>query len=238
MQGSQELREKLATACRLLYMEGLMDHAGLAGARIPETGNLLLNPREMRGTQGRHPGIMAADDLVVVDPDGRKVEGGNNPPSETPIFTGVFRARPDVMAVFHLHLPTATLFSIVGKPILPIGVMGSPFGESVPVCPDGTLIQRPEQGDGVALALGNNLAVILQGHGAVIVGGGVEDAFVASVLLEDNAVRQYRAALIGTPRAMERGELEEARRQVWNPKVVAKIWNYYLLKAQAQGLLQ
>ncbi|OGA24952.1 MAG: hypothetical protein A3I02_14470 [Betaproteobacteria bacterium RIFCSPLOWO2_02_FULL_67_26] len=238
MQGSKELREKLATACRLLYMEGLMDHAGLAGARIPETGNLLLNPREMRGTPGRHPGIMAADDLVVVDPEGRKVEGENNPPSETPIFTGVFRARPDAMAVFHLHLPTATLFSVVGKPILPIGVMGSPFGESVPVCADGTLIQRPEQGDGVARALGNSLAVILQGHGAVIVGGSVEEAFVASVLLEDNAVRQYRAAMIGTPRAMERGELEEARRQVWNPKVVAKIWTFYLLKAQAQGLLE
>jgi ribulose-5-phosphate 4-epimerase/fuculose-1-phosphate aldolase len=238
MQGSKELREKLATACRLLYMEGLMDHAGLAGARIPETGNLLLNPREMRGTAGRHPGIMAADDLVVVDPEGRRVEGANNPPSETPIFTGVFRARPDVMAVFHLHLPTATLFSVVGKPIRPIGVMGSPFGGTVPVCPDETLIQRPEQGDGVAHALGSNLAVILQGHGAVIVGGGVEEAFVASVLLEDNAVRQYRASLIGTPKAMERGELEEARKQVWNPKVVAKIWNYYLLKAQAQGLLE
>jgi ribulose-5-phosphate 4-epimerase/fuculose-1-phosphate aldolase len=237
MQGSKELREKLATACRLLYMEGLMDHAGLAGARIPGTGNLLLNPREMRGTAGRHPGIMAADDLVVVDPEGRKVEGANNPPSETPIFTGVFRARPDVMAVFHLHLPTATLFSVVGKPILPIGVMGSPFGEAVPVCPDGTLIQRPEQGDGVALSLGQGLAVILQGHGAVIAGRDVEEAFVASVLLEDNAVRQYRAALIGTPRAMERGELEEARRQVWNPKVVAKIWNYYVLKGQQQGIL-
>src|ERR1700704_2267921 len=189
MQGTTELREKLATACRLLFMEGLMDHAGLAGARIPETGNLLLNPREMRGTAGRHPGIMAADDLVVVDPQGKKVEGANNPPSETPIFTGVFRARPDVMAVFPLHLPTATLFSVVGKPILPIGVMGSPFGEAVPVCADGTLIQRPEQGDDVALALGGNLAVMLQGHGAVIVGRNIEEAFVASVLLEDNAVR-------------------------------------------------
>ena len=238
MQGSKELREKLAIACRLLYMEGLMDHAGLAGARIPETGNLLLNPREMRGTPGRHPGIMSADDLVVVDPDGRRVEGANNPPSETPIFTGVFRARSDVMAVLHLHLPTATLFSIVGKPILPIGVMGSIFGETVPVCPDGTLIQRPEQGDGVARALGKGLAVILQGHGAVIVGANVEEAFVASVLLEDNAVRQYRASMIGTPKAMERGALDEARRQVWNPKVVAKIWNYYLLKAKSQGIVQ
>ena len=237
MQGSKELREKLATACRLLYMEGLMDHAGLAGARIPETGNLLLNPREMRGTAGRHPGIMAGDDLVVVDPDGKKVEGGNNPPSETPIFTGVFRARPDVMAVFHLHLPTATLFSVVGKPIRPIGVMGSLFGEAVPVCADGTLIQRPEQGDGVALALGKSVAVILQGHGAVIVGASVEEAFVASVLLEDNAVRQYRASMIGTPEAMKGEALAEARRQVWNAKVVAKIWTYYLLKAQSSGIL-
>ena len=238
MQGTTELREKLAIACRLLYMEGLMDHAGLAGARIPETGNLLLNPREMRGTAGRHPGMMAADDLVVVDPQGGKIEKGNNPPSETPIFTGVFRARPDVMAVFHLHLPTATLFSVVGKPILPIGVMGSPFGAAVPVCADGTLIQRPEQGDGVALALGQNLAVILQGHGAVIVGRTIEEAFVASVLLEDNAVRQYKAAMIGTPQAMEGRELEEAQRQVWNPKVVAKIWTYYKMKGEHAGVLE
>src|SRR6185503_15243288 len=238
MQGSSELRAKLATACRLLYMEGLIDHAGLAGARIPETGNLLLNPREMRGTPGRHPGIMSGEDLVVVDPDGKRVEGKNNPPSETPIFTGVFRARPDVMAVFHLHLPTATLFSVVGKPILPIGVMGSPFGSAVPVCPDGTLIQRPEQGDGVAHALGKGLAVILQAHGAVIVGATVEEAFVASVLLEDNAVRQYRASAIGTPQAMAGRELAEAQRQVWNPKVVAKIWTYYRMKGEHAGVLK
>ena len=43
-----------------------MDHAGLAGARIPGTGNLLLNPREMRGTPGRHPGIMTAGDFAMV----------------------------------------------------------------------------------------------------------------------------------------------------------------------------
>ncbi|HLC25939.1 MAG TPA: class II aldolase/adducin family protein [bacterium] len=237
MNGTQQLREKLATACRLLYMEGLMDHAGLAGARIPETGNLLLNPREMRGTQGRHPGIMAAEDLVVVDPEGKKVEGENNPPSETPIFTGVFRARPDVMAIFHLHLPTATLFSMVGKPIRPVFVMGAPFGESVPVCLDSTLIQRPEQGDEVARALGKNLAVLLQGHGAVIVGASVEEAFVASIFLEENAVRQHRASMIGTPRSLEGAELIEAQRQIWHPKVISKVWNYYILKAQSTGIL-
>jgi ribulose-5-phosphate 4-epimerase/fuculose-1-phosphate aldolase len=212
MQGTTELREKLATACRLLFMEGLMDHAGLAGARIPETGNLLLNPREMRGTPGRHPGIMTAGDFVVVDPEGTKIEGENNPPSETPIFTGVFRARVDAMAVFHLHLPTATLFSIVGMPLRPVGVMGSPFGRAVPVCPDATLIQRREQGEAVARALGQNLAVLLQGHGAVIVGGSIEEAFVAAILLEDNA----RAPV---PRERDRNaQSHEGRRAAPSPK--------------------
>lgn len=237
MDATKELREKLAMACRLLYMEGFMDHAGLAGARIAETGNLLLNPREMRGTQGRHPGIMAPDDLVVVDPQGKKVEGDNNPPSETPIFTGVFRARPDVMGIFHLHLPIATLFSMVGKPIRPVFVLGAPFGESVPVCTDSTLIQRPEQGDEVARALGKNLAVLLQGHGAVIVGRSIEEAFVAAIFLEENSVRQYRASMIGTPKALEGPALLEAQRQTWHPKVISKVWNYYILKARSQHLL-
>ena len=237
MQGTTELREKLATACRLLFMEGLMDHAGLAGARIPETGNLLLNPREMRGTPGRHPGIMTAGDFVVVDPEGTKIEGENNPPSETPIFTGVFRARADAMAVLHLHLPTATLFSIAGAPLRPVGVMGSPFGGTVPVCPDATLIQRREQGEAVARALGQNLAVLLQGHGAVIVGGSIEEAFVAAILLEDNAVLQYRASAIGTPKAMKGDALRRAQKQVWQPKVISKMWHYYVMKGQSKGIL-
>ncbi len=237
MQGSKELRDKLATACRLLSMEGMIDHAGLVGARIPETGNLLLIPREMRGTQGRHPGIMKGDDFVVVDPDGRRIEGTNNPPSETPIFTGVFRGRPDVMAVFHLHLPMATAFTVVGKPLRPVYIFGAPFGDCVPVSDDGTLIQRPEQGDELARALGDNLAVLLKSHGTVVVGATIEEALVAAVMLEDNATRLYQASLLGSPNVLEGEELATLKRQIWQPKVVSKMWGFHMLKAQAAGLL-
>jgi L-ribulose-5-phosphate 4-epimerase len=237
MDSSQQISEKLAIACRLLYMERLMDHGGLAGARIPGTGHLVLNPREMRGTPGRHPGLMSAEDMVVVDAEGKRVAGTNNPPSETPIFTGVFGARPDVMAVFHLHLEYATLFSTVGKPVVPIGVTGAPFGETVPVHPDPTLIQRPEQGVAVARTLGKNVAVILRGHGAVIVGTSIEEAFAASVMFEDNALRLYRASQIGTPQALEGRELAEATAQIFHPKVIAKMWHFYLMKGKDEGIL-
>ena len=52
----------------------------------------------------------------------------------------------------------------------PVGVTGAPFGREVPVHPDPTLIQRPEQGVALARTLGDSVAVILRGHGAVIVG--------------------------------------------------------------------
>ena len=237
MTASLAVREKLALACKLLYMEGLMDHGGLVGARLPETGGLVLNPREMRGTQGRHPGLMEAGDMVVVDASGKRIEGTNNPPSETPIFTGVFAARPEVMAVFHLHLEYATLFSIVGKPLLAVGVTGAPFGETVPVHPDPTLIQRHEQGVEVARTLGERAAVILRGHGAVIVGGSIEEAFVASVMLEDNALRLFRASQIGTPQPLAGTELADSKAQIWHPKVIAKMWTFYNMKAKDLGVI-
>ncbi len=237
MDTSLETREKLALACKLLYMEGLIDHGGLVGARVPGTGGLVLNPREMRGTEGRHPGLMEADDMVVVDASGKRTAGSNNPPSETPIFTGVFGARPDVMAVFHLHLNYATLFSVVGKPLLPVGVTGAPFGETVPVHPDPTLIQRPEQGVALAQTLGDRVAVILRGHGAVIVGRSIEEAFVASVMFEDNALRLFRASQIGTPIPLTGVELADAKSQIWQPKVVAKMWTFYNMKAKDEGVI-
>jgi ribulose-5-phosphate 4-epimerase/fuculose-1-phosphate aldolase len=238
VENSFAVREKLALACKLLYMEGLIDHGGLVGARVKEgEGNLVLIPREMRGTLGRHPGLMGADDMVVVDAVGKRIGGTNNPPSETPIFTGVFGARPDAMAVFHLHLNYATLFSIVGKPLQPVGVTGAPFGKEVPVHPDPTLIQRPEQGAAVARTLGNRVAVILRGHGAVIVGRSIEEAFTASVMLEDNALRQFRAMQIGTPQVLDGEELVDAVRQMWQPKVVDKMWTFYNMKAKEEGVI-
>jgi ribulose-5-phosphate 4-epimerase/fuculose-1-phosphate aldolase len=238
MDKSLPTREKLALACKLLYMEGLIDHGGLVGARVPGSNDLVLNPREMRGTEGRHPGLMEADDMVVVDAAGTRIAGTNNPPSETPIFTGVFGARPDVMAVFHLHLQYATLFSVVGKPLQAVGITGAPFGETVPVHSDPTLIQRPEQGVALARTLGDRVAVILRGHGAVIVGRSIEEAFAASVMFEDNALRQFRACQIGTPQPLNGEELADALKQIWHPKVIAKMWTFYNMKARDEGVIQ
>jgi len=67
--------------------------------------------------------------------------------------------------------------------------------------------------------------------------GRLEEAFAASVMFEDNALRQFRASQIGTPRPLQGSELAEARAQIWHPKVIAKMWHFYLMKGKADGVI-
>lgn len=229
----EEVKEKLALACRLLYMEGLLDHAGLVAARIAGDSRLVLNPRTMRGTRGRHPGIMTAEDMVVVDAEGNLIQGDNDPPSETPIFTEILRNRSDMNACFHLHLNWATLFSTINRPLVPIMTQAAVFGE-VPVHPDSNLIQTKAQGEALSTTLGDARAVLMRNHGAAIVGEDIESCFTAAVLLEQNAQKLYNASLLGQPRILEGKERLEAAERTWREKVILKVWDYFNLKMASE----
>ena len=56
-------------------------------------------------------------------------------------------------------------------------------------------------------------------------------------MFEDNALRLFRASQIGKPQSLAGPELEQARSQIWHPKVIAKMWAFYNMKAKAQGAI-
>lgn len=232
----EDVKEKLALACRLLYMEGLLDHAGLVAARISGESRMVLMPRTMRGTRGRHPGIMKAEDMIVVDAEGHLIEGENDPPSETPIFTEILRNRSDMNACFHLHLNWATLFSTISRPLVPIMTQAAVFGE-VPVHPDSNLIQTKAQGEALAATLGDARAVLMTNHGAAVVGEDIESCFAAAVLLEQNAQKLYDACLLGQPKILAGKERLAAEERTWQEKVILKVWHYFNLKAATEGII-
>src|SRR6185312_12901266 len=62
-------------------------------------------------------GMMASDDLVVVDEHGRKLSGGREVSSEIAMHLFIYRERPDVNAVVHAHPPTATGYAAAGIPL-------------------------------------------------------------------------------------------------------------------------
>ena len=64
---------------------------------------------------------MTADDMVVVDMEGRVVEGNLNPSSDLPTHIELYKAFTDIGGVTHTHSRWATIFSQAGISIKPFG---------------------------------------------------------------------------------------------------------------------
>jgi L-fuculose-phosphate aldolase len=59
-------------------------------------------------------GMMEPEDLVLVDLNGRKIEGKREVSSEIQMHAMIYRMRPEICGVVHAHPPTATGFAAAG----------------------------------------------------------------------------------------------------------------------------
>lgn len=217
----ERLKSKVALATRMLAREGIIASSGHVSARVPGTNLVVIGPADVTRD------ILTADDIVTVDLNAKKIDGKSREPLETEIHTGIYRARPDVMSVVHSHPVHSVVFSITKKPILPVSVHGAIFGDGVPTFEQVGHINTRELGDGLARALGSHRAVLLKMHGAAIVGASVEEAFVASLQLEENAEKQLWAEATGKFDPMTAEEAARSVRQSFQPSSIQKRWQYY-----------
>lgn len=226
-----ELTEKLVTCIRLMAMEGLLDFNGHVSARLPGD-RLLINSR-----YSTRAGV-TPDQIVIADMAGKLVEGDDQPPSETVIHTEIYRARPDVNCVAHLHPQYATVLTIAGVPLVPIYILASLFGqEGIPVFDDPRLIRTREDGQAIAAALGHKPALLLRAHGAVAVAADIEGVFAVAFAMEDNAKKAVWASALGKPRPLTSAEMEQYGAPVSDRGTKRKIWNFHVQKAHATGWL-
>lgn len=225
------LKEKLVTCIRMMAMEGLLDFNGHVSVRLPDD-QLLINAR-----YSTRAGV-TTDQIVMADMDCNLLEGEDEPPSETVIHTEIYRSRPDVQSVAHLHPQYATLFTIAKTPLVPVYIVASLFGEEgVPVFDDPRLIRSTEEGRAVAMALGEKSALLLRAHGAVTVAPDIEGVFAVSFAMEDNAKKTIWASSLGKPNPLTVPEMEQYGAPVSSRGTKYKIWNFHVQKAMATGWL-
>ena len=224
------LKNKLAYACRLLEMLGLIDFSGHISARIPNSQVFFINPGPLSRTE------VTPDDMAEVTLKGEWVGGKINPPGETPIHAAVYQVREDVNSVIHLHCHYAILPSIVGKDLVPVCQHGAIFGPIVPVYPHAEHIENFEKAFSMAKVLGGSKAVIMKGHGAVVAESSVEAAFLVSCHLEENARLLVEASILGKPIPLSEGQLKRATADTFRPRSIEKGWSYFLEKGRKAGI--
>lgn len=80
-----------------------------------ESGLVVIKP------SGVDYSTMTADDMVVVDLDGNRVEGKLKPSSDTPTHIELYKAFPGIGGVVHTHSLNATSFAQAGMSITAYG---------------------------------------------------------------------------------------------------------------------
>src|SRR5882672_5874207 len=225
------LRTQITECTRMMVMAELLDYSGHISARLPGTDRFLIPPRDASRAG------LTADDILVVDLNGKVLEGKGPAPTETAIHWGVYKARPDVMAVGHGHPPMSTLFTMVDRPMVAIRNYGFRF-IGTPIHPDPTHIRTNEQADAVARTLGSCRCCLLRGHGSVVACDSVPEVFLDSLEMEENARSTVYASSLGplkpiTPEEVELLKPSFAR----NTYRIAKTWEHYREKARLSGML-
>ena len=228
-----ELKSKLAMSSRMLFNAGLVDYSGHISARIPGSDRLLILPHPVSRA------LVKPDDMVVTDFDGKLIEGKYKAPSEVFMHARAYKARGDIESVAHLHNHVVATLTMVDKPFYPASSNpGAFFGPGpLPVYKDPALIHTIEQGDAVAKALGKGDAVMLRGHGSMVVGQAIEWVFAACVDLEEAASRFYKASVLGPVLVYSDDETQRVMKGRRKDSVVQKIWDHNVAKSKLAGLM-
>lgn len=225
-----DLVDRVVYANRILYDQGVVDGLGHVSVRHPsEPGVFLLSCN-------RAPALVKREDIVCYDLDGNAVsETSERPYLERFIHSGIYRARPDVVAVVHSHSPSVIPFAITHKPLKPVfhmsGFLGSGsahFEIREAAGNSDMLIRSPYLGEALAKSLGKHNCVLMRGHGSTVVGTSLEQVVYRAIYAEVNAKLQLAANGLG-----EISFLNEEEAQLssdMNDGQIPRSWNLWVTR--------
>lgn len=228
-----DLRTRLALGCRVLAMEGLGDVVlGHVSAREPGTDRFWMKAASVGLEE------IGVQQLVLVDFEGNKLAGDLPRHGEYPLHAEVYRRRPEVNAVVHVHPLYSTVFSALDEPLRPITHEGAWFTPPPPRFTEITdLILTREQGALVAEVMGQQDALFMRNHGVLVAGRTVQEACLKAITLERAAREQL--LLAGRSRFDWTSDEEAVlkREHIFNQRITGWFWEYYLRKLERQERL-
>jgi len=207
----KEIREELVELNQALPANRLVVWTGgNVSIRDPKSGLVAIKPS----------GIMFPDltpeNMVVVDLDGKQVEGDLAPSSDTASHLYIYRHREDINGVVHTHSDYATAFAALGMPIPAVlTAIGDEFGGPIP-CGDFALIGSEAIGKAVLDAIGNTTAVLLKNHGVFTIGKSGRAALKSAVMVEDVAKTVWLAKQLGEPCEISQEDLKKLNERYMN----------------------
>jgi 3-hydroxy-2-methylpyridine-4,5-dicarboxylate 4-decarboxylase len=230
-----EAIDQVVMANRILAYEGILDALGHVSLRNPE------NPRTFFQARSLSPLEVTKKDILEIELDGTVVTKSTmRPYGERIIHGAILKARPEMSAVFHGHIPAVIPFSVTGVPMRPVCHVGSFLWQGVPVYDDyepggAMLISTMEEGERIARHLGNRRAHLLRGHGCDIVAESLLHLVASAIYMRDNATMQFQSLQMGKePKYLSEEEAKSAmERALFGETPLSRMWGYWTARVRA-----
>lgn len=148
------------------------------------------------------------EDIVLMNLEGKIVDGLRKPSSEWRMHLIFYQNREDVKAVVHTHSMFATTIATLHWDVPPASYLIAYAGKKVPCAPYATFGTQ-EIADAAYNTMGKEYnAVLLANHGLIAVGPDMPSAFGIAEIIEMVCEIYYRAKCVGEPTILSDDEMD------------------------------
>ncbi len=205
----RSLSTELQVALDIVRFGQMLHAQGFVAATDGNISVRLDSNRVMVTPTGFSKGTLQPEDMVVVDMQGKKLSGANNPSSEIAMHLTIYRMRADVGAVVHAHPCTATGFASAGialdQPLCSEIVVTLGAVPLAPYATTGTL----ELSESLAPFIPDHDAILMANHGVVTYGADLQQAYMRMEAVEHYAKIVRVARELGSAQSLAGGDLEK-----------------------------
>ncbi len=199
----KEKNELIKTGQALKEYNLIALSGGNVSSRMPDN-KILVTP------SGMAYDTMVADDIVVMDLDGKIIEGTRRPSVDSIALLHVYKNMERVNAIIHTHQVYATAVGMVyDKVPNAVTTLANACAGEVHVAPFSSAASLA-MGEETVDNIGDSNAVILKNHGVITVGKTIKEALYAAVYLEDAVKTLFVAKSMGEPVLLTDAQFVEA----------------------------
>jgi len=214
MKNIANLKKEISEIGKRLCDKGFA--CGTSGNISVKFGNkILITP------SGTNLGEVEEKDIVMLDLDGNNLDNEKKPSSEKMMHAGIYKIKPDIEAIIHVHPPKSTILAVSGialdKPILAeaLIVLG-PVPLTKYAMPSSDKLASI-----VAEAFENHDAVLMAHHGVVLGGGSLKETYYKLETLESYAEITIWSKMLGNSNELSQeniSELMKLRKKIFSEK--------------------
>ena len=160
-------------------------------------------------TSGSSNGYLSEKNVVYTDFSGKSLEEGKKPSSEKFLHIEIYKQRPDVNYIIHVHAPYLSSFASAGKDLMePIMAENVFYFGGIPLAKY-ALPSTMELVENTVKYFDKFDAVLMENHGFVVASKTIEDAYMKLELAESYAQVVLNTYLLGGAKLLTPKQADE-----------------------------